>query len=346
MPDDAGRPVADFARHLAVRLAEIEGENSPLAADYRLAAQAYLKLSHQFDKVLSISDRYQDMFRQLEQRLQSHRPAGNPERRIDAGLAEPELPFTSLLEHPEPMVRQLTLRYQKLSRQLSKIMAISDAYQDELKSSGLRMELMAKTDELTGLSNRRDMMERLELEYARSLRNHQPMAVIMFDIDDFKAINDAWGHDTGDLALKAIAEALRGRLRRSDSCARWGGEEFLVLCTDSTNQQAEVVAEKCRQAIEELSLGARTKGLRSELATTTRPVTEFRCSVSGGVASGRGGEETWERLVYRADVALYQAKAAGKNRVVLADDNPEIGRSGDGPTDEPQTGADNGSTPT
>ncbi len=203
----------------------------------------------------------------------------------------------------EDCVQDLTnllSRYDRLQSRLNKIVTISDRYQAQLRDVSTRMELMARTDVLTGLPNRRDMLERLDLELNRARRYGGSFAIAIFDMDDFKSINDNYSHDCGDEVLKRVAGALKESLRSSDSCARWGGEEFLGLFPEATVKDARVVAEKCRCAVEGL-----------EVVCDGRKV---QVSLSGGIAIYGEGMDR-EVLLKRADEALYQAKAAGKNRV-------------------------------
>jgi diguanylate cyclase (GGDEF)-like protein len=148
------------------------------------------------------------------------------------------------------------------------------------------------------------MVERLEMEHARSLRSGIPMAVIMMDIDHFKKVNDRHGHQAGDRALVSIAECIRAMVRRSDSCSRWGGEEFLVLCPDCDGPNAMAIAEKVRSSIEGLELEHRGDPIK--------------LSISAGVsAKPKAAERPWDDIVREADEALYRAKKLGRNRVEL-----------------------------
>jgi two-component system cell cycle response regulator len=126
----------------------------------------------------------------------------------------------------------------------------------------------------------------------------------MIDVDHFKDINDRWGHLVGDAALKAIAEALRHRIRVFDSIARYGGEEFAVVMPGTTEQEAVGAAERLRGAIE-------------AMAFQPEPGVVHKMTVSIGVACSEGGEITAEQLLQAADDALYQAKRFGRNRTEL-----------------------------
>ena len=229
-----------------------------------------------------------------------------------AGQTDPLI--RRLAEQSDSDTDQLIARYRKLDSRLNKIVASSDGYQAQLRDASARLEHMARTDLLTQLSNRRDMVERLESEVARSLRNGSSFAIIIFDIDDFKRVNDTYGHDAGDTVLIGVAATIKTLVRRSDACGRWGGEEFLILCPDTDLEQAMIVADKCRRAVEEQVIRSRHQHLR--------------VTMSGGVAladaCGAAASDprtidcAWDLVVRQADQALYRAKRAGKNQVVAS----------------------------
>lgn len=173
------------------------------------------------------------------------------------------------------------------------------------KSTALEQALhlnreMALRDELTGLRNRRAMVELLELEQKRNQRRHGMLVLAMLDLDHFKPINDHGGHAMGDRALQAFAAAATGTLRDADVLARWGGDEFLLMLTDTSLAQAVGLLERVRVAVAGLHLG----GTRGPLGLT----------LSGGVVLMRPGESVEEAL-HRADEALYRAKSEGRNRI-------------------------------
>ncbi len=163
--------------------------------------------------------------------------------------------------------------------------------------------LQARSDGLTGLANRRHCEERLLAEVARSERYETPLAVILCDIDEFKAANDTHGHAFGDLVLQRFADVVRETLRDIDVSSRWGGEEFLIVLPGTTLEGAVEAAERIRTAFAALELGAGD-------ATA-------RMTASFGVASFVAGVDALE-LVHAADEALYEAKRRGKNRVRAA----------------------------
>jgi diguanylate cyclase (GGDEF)-like protein len=170
-----------------------------------------------------------------------------------------------------------------------------------------RIEAMAVTDALTGLTNRQGLDMLLQQTIQESRRNHKPLAVILFDVDHFKPINDRYGHLTGDAALRSVARSIQQTVRRSDIACRWGGEEFLVLAKDCPPQDAAALAEKLRHNIEKLTIEAGEHSLK--------------LTISLGVASlltTDSAELAMDKAMERADAALYRAKQAGRNRVELA----------------------------
>jgi diguanylate cyclase (GGDEF)-like protein len=164
-----------------------------------------------------------------------------------------------------------------------------------------QMTELARTDVLTGLSNRRHAEEVLSDETARSQRYGHPLSVILFDLDDFKSLNDDLGHDAGDRVLKEVARLIEPHLRTTDRLARWGGEEFLIVATETPAQATGMLANRIRSAINAHPFEG-----------------DRRVSASFSVASYRKGDDPVD-MIKRADVALYRAKALGKNRVEGAD---------------------------
>lgn len=166
------------------------------------------------------------------------------------------------------------------------------------------VQRQAVTDELTGLVNRRRFMSALGHEIGRTTRGLPP-AIIFADLDDFKRVNDRFGHPTGDLLLQSFAAALREHIRDIDIPARLGGEEFAVLLPETTLEGARAVAERLQQFLATAPVLAGS-GL------------EIRTTASFGVAQLIEGEHA-EALLRRVDAALYRAKADGKNQVVAAE---------------------------
>lgn len=160
----------------------------------------------------------------------------------------------------------------------------------------------AMIDPLTGLNNRGAMAVTLNREMDRMRRHNQDMSILMIDIDRFKEINDRYGHLAGDDVLRQVAQLIDNTIRGCDACFRFGGEEFLVMLTDSNLPLARMIAERLRHTI-----GTQTRS----------PAPNGSVSISVGVAHF-DNESDWPELVDRADRALYQAKQAGRNRVVTS----------------------------
>jgi diguanylate cyclase (GGDEF)-like protein len=176
----------------------------------------------------------------------------------------------------------------------------------ELRQANKRWERLAAIDDLTQLLNRRHMVSRLESEVSRFKRNNKPFSLVLADIDDFKAINDLYGHDCGDFVLQKVSTLLRNCLRRQDLVARWGGEEFLILLPETGLHAGRLVAEKLRA-----KLGAKSlyyKGFKIDATMTY------------GVSLYTGG--SIDRVITYADRALYVGKSQGKNCVVVAESPP------------------------
>ena len=177
-------------------------------------------------------------------------------------------------------------------------------YNDQLRASVTETIEMAVIDGLTGLHNRRYLDSHLETLFDRAMSRRRPLSVMITDLDRFKAINDAYGHDGGDDVLREFARRLRKNVRGIDLACRFGGEEFVVVMPDTEGQVAEKVAERIRAEIERAPFAIGRDGLAI-------PVT-----VSVGVSSLSRGVDSVGELMKRADVALYEAKNGGRNRVV------------------------------
>ena len=176
-------------------------------------------------------------------------------------------------------------------------------YQDRLRSNYQRSLSLALTDSLTGLYNRRYTIRHLEGLLQRRRDGGKPVSVLLFDIDHFKAVNDTYGHAAGDEVLKTIAQRASANLRTTDMVARFGGEEFVVVMADTSLDLATMIAERIRERIaaDPIVWAGGPDGL-----TVT---------VSIGVAMASDEDRSPDDLLRRADTAMYQAKAAGRNRV-------------------------------
>ena len=180
-------------------------------------------------------------------------------------------------------------------------------YLDKLRSSFQESLEMAVTDQLTGLYNRRYLASHLSAMFDRSEWTERSLAIMILDIDHFKSVNDTYGHDAGDCILQEFARRISASVRGIDLACRYGGEEFLIAMPDTDMAFASVVAERLRQEIASTKFVYNNKN--DELAVT----------VSIGLASTENGpeeEDTAQKLIKRADEALYQAKEGGRNQVI------------------------------
>ena len=177
-------------------------------------------------------------------------------------------------------------------------------YNDSLRTSVSTTVEMAVTDPLTGLHNRRYLDGHLQNLFDRAVTRRRPLSVMIADIDRFKSINDRWGHDAGDAVLREFAARLRRNLRGIDLVCRYGGEEFVIVMPETELTLAERVAER----------------VRIQIADVPFPVADGRETISVttslGVAAMKAVGDSVEALMKRADIALYEAKARGRNRVV------------------------------
>jgi len=178
------------------------------------------------------------------------------------------------------------------------------ALQDALRRSNERLRELSSVDPLTGLFNRRHFMGVLESEFKRMQRYDTPLAFVMLDIDHFKRLNDAHGHQAGDDVLRDLGGLIREQTRAADVPGRYGGEEFCVLLPQTGLKGAAGFAERVRRAVEEHRFPTEEG--------------ELRVTASLGVAACPApGVDRAQDLIGRADDALYQAKAEGRNRVVV-----------------------------
>lgn len=172
----------------------------------------------------------------------------------------------------------------------------------KLEDARQRMRRQALVDELTQVYNRRFLMKKLRSEFDRSARYATALSLVMIDIDHFKNINDTYGHIFGDTVLARVARIILENLRSYDVLARYGGEEFVIVCPDSTVDEAKAVAERVQQKIKKEVI---TDGVHSASLTISFGVTERR------------SDDTLDTFLSRVDTALYQAKNTGRDRIVI-----------------------------
>ena len=195
----------------------------------------------------------------------------------------------------------------RLSAALGLLPAVASEVALALGNLALRAELRAQSvrDPLTGLFNRRYLEETLAREIDRARRKNLPLTVAMTDLDHFKNLNDSWGHDAGDQVLKRFAELLRGNFRTEDVLCRYGGEEFALIFPDCTTDQARVRAEALLAALR-----------ASEIPYGQGTIRDITASI--GIAGFPHLDNTPDALLRHADHALYEAKRAGRDRVLVA----------------------------
>ena len=168
----------------------------------------------------------------------------------------------------------------------------------QLKTLNEELERISVTDKLTGLFNRHKMDDELEKAFYLWKRYNRPFCLLMVDIDNFKGVNDTYGHQVGDAVLREFAEILISSLRHSDVASRWGGEEFLILCPETRKHEALILAERIRSKVSERNF-----------------VANLKITVSVGVCEVKD-HNTIDALLSEADNNLYKAKQLGKNKVV------------------------------
>ena len=208
-------------------------------------------------------------------------------QKLDTGEGSPEALTRDLHGEPLVLARRLESAFEKLAH-------------------------MSKTDQLTGLANRRRFEEVLKMFYHQSRRYNRPMSVMAMDVDFFKAVNDAVGHQAGDELLKVVAAAVEEACRRADLPARLGGDEFAVLLPETLAADARKVADRILEAVSSEPIMARS--------------IEVNATVSIGIADLNAGEiDSHEAMLCLADRALYAAKELGRNRIVMAHDLGGVG---------------------
>lgn len=196
----------------------------------------------------------------------------------------------------------LVFSQEEIMQQLTVAKAVAEASAEQLRLANANLEILATTDPLTGVNNRRAFMARSHADATRILRAGTSVALLALDIDHFKQINDTFGHAVGDEVLKEFAQQVVKQLRPSDTVGRLGGEEFMILLPDTEFAEAQNIAERIREAIEKMRI--------------TKPGVSISITVSIGLAEFPADNETLEQAFRIADERLYRAKKLGRNQVV------------------------------
>ncbi len=194
------------------------------------------------------------------------------------------------------------LSFYFLRRLFNAYMRTVNGYQSKIEIKNRSLSKLINVDYLTKINNRRSIQTILQKEFRRSKRYQRPLSVMILDLDDFKKINDTYGHNIGDKTLRDLVKVVLSNIRESDHFGRWGGEEFILVATETSLEDAMTLAEKIRQSVK---------------AHKFSDAYDVTCSI--GVAQYRD-EEDADHLVHHADTALYKAKEEGKDRVVFYND--------------------------
>jgi diguanylate cyclase (GGDEF)-like protein len=220
-----------------------------------------------------------------------------PDTDRPARLEHADAEILALLREAIVHERTVLQEYRALRAEVS-VLRIA---RDELSVALRLTEALSLTDELTGLPNRRAFVQRLDQELSRNQRTGQPLAMVVLDIDNFKNINDGYGHYVGDMILRSFAQSMVQELRQHDLLARYGGEEFVLLLPETLLNDA-------RNAMEKLARRIRREPLDAGGVCIDMP------TFSAGIACLRPGEPAMT-LINRADQSLYLAKRLGRNRI-------------------------------
>jgi len=227
-------------------------------------------------------------------------PAGRP-RSLRGTVSRCGLLLLLVAEFDVEELERISDKAIELSNELAQAQRELLSAHHRLKRREEEIRALSQTDPLTGAANRRRFDEVIAAEYARSRRYGGEFALVIADIDHFKRVNDEFGHDVGDTAIRAFALVIQGQIRRTDLAARFGGEEFVVLMLETDTERALHCAERIRTRFEQ-----------ETIPPIPRPVT-----ASFGVTTLEP-DDTVMSLFKRADNALYRAKDSGRNRVVVA----------------------------
>ena len=209
-----------------------------------------------------------------------------------------------MIKKLETEIQRLTTELERITKDLEDAKRIINRKEVELKAVLAQAEEVSHVDELTCLPNRRQIIKNLQNEVKRAERYKTLLSISMIDIDHFKQINDSYGHTIGDQVLFQLANILQDDIRDPDTVGRYGGEEFLVVLPNTRLEDAaEQAARLCKRVREkDIDIGE-----------------NVHLTISIGVAEYRHGQENWQKFLSRADLALYDAKNAGRDRWAISE---------------------------
>jgi len=219
--------------------------------------------------------------------------------RFEKIIADRRFADTTLLSE----LTQLHEHSQLLERRVEKLTAENEQLKTELVNMVRSLDLASRIDGMTGLANRRDIMEKIDREATRSQRHQHPFTIILINIDHFRQVNDTYGYNAGDDVLVEVSRVLRGCVRNEDICARWGGEEFLLLLPETGAEASLAVANKVLESTSMSEFKANKPGIR--------------LTVSIGICEHDPSQSVQE-CISRANQALTLAKQGGRNRYIIA----------------------------
>ena len=261
------------------------------------------------EDVLLLQSRMEEMFGM--DRMQTNRLLDEVARKSIAILEIFELdpgkmkPYSQMLQEANDELGRLNFSYEQLVMALKESKDKAEKFANELRAANERLEDLAFRDGLTNLYNHRYFQEILKKEIARAQRYNSELSLILFDIDSFKAVNDTYGHPTGDKVLTNLSKQIETIVRPSDIIARYGGEEFAIILPGTTASGLKAFAERLRQSVIDLTTVANKKDVKITIS-------------SGCVHFRPGGKKvTKQELIDTADRALYISKKEGKNRATI-----------------------------
>jgi diguanylate cyclase (GGDEF)-like protein len=223
----------------------------------------------------------------------------NDVARFEQIIADRQFADNTLLSE----LTQLHEHSKLLERRVEKLTAENEQLKTELVNMVRSLDLASRIDGMTGLANRRDIMEKIDRETTRSQRHQHPFTIILINIDKFRQVNDTYGYNAGDDVLVEVARVLRGCVRNEDICARWGGEEFLLLLPETGAEASLSVANKVLESTSMTEFKANKPGIR--------------LTVSIGICEHDPAQSVQE-CISKANQALTMAKQGGRNRYIIA----------------------------